>query len=125
MTYLISSISSIYKEPQLNVKDGKLKSSTKFQQTGVRQGCPLSPYLFIILLSTIMKDTDNNFTREEADIFNLSHPKPEYTMGGTVWGGAKRGGGAEQDRAGPDADGSVCPGHNRPSCPPEHRRQLS
>ena len=38
---------SIYKEPQFNVKDGKLKSSTKFQQTGIRPGCPLSPtYLF-------------------------------------------------------------------------------
>ena len=40
-------ISSIYKEPQFNVKDGKLKSTTKYQQTGIRQGCPLPPYLFI------------------------------------------------------------------------------
>ena len=40
-------ISSIYKEPQFNVKDGKLKSSTKYQQTGIRQGCHPSPYLFV------------------------------------------------------------------------------
>ena len=58
-------ISSIYKEPQFNVKDGKLKSSTKSQQTGIRQGCPLSPHLFVILLSAIMKDIENNVTEEE------------------------------------------------------------
>ena len=55
-------ISSIYREPQFDVTDGKSMSSTKYQQTGIRQGCPLSPYLFIILLFAIMKDIDNNFT---------------------------------------------------------------
>ena len=67
---MIDLISSIYKEPPFNVKDGKLKSSTKYQQTGIRQGCPLSPYLFIILLSSIMKDIDNNLTEEETNILN-------------------------------------------------------
>ena len=60
-------ISSIYKEPQFNVKGCKLKSSTKYQQTGIRQGCPLSTHLFVILLSAIMKDIDNNLTEEEAN----------------------------------------------------------
>ena len=63
-------IASIYKVPQFNVEDGKLESSTKFQQTGIRQGCPLSPCLFIILLSAIMKDIVNNFTEEEANVIN-------------------------------------------------------
>ena len=64
-------ISSIYKETQFIVKDGKLKSSTKYQQTGIRQGCPLSPYLFMILRSAIMKDIENNLTEEEEHILDL------------------------------------------------------
>ena len=63
-------ISSIYKEPQFNVKDDKRKPSTKYQQTGIRQGCPLSPYLSITLLSAIVKDIDNNLTEEEEHILD-------------------------------------------------------
>ena len=59
---MIDLIASIYKEPRFNVRDGKQRSSTKHQQTGIRQGCPLSPYLYIILLSAIMKDIENNLT---------------------------------------------------------------
>ena len=55
----------------------------------------------------------------------LSNPKSGHTTGKSSRGGAKRGGDAGRDRARPDADGSVRQGHNRPSCPPGHRRQLS
>ena len=65
---MIDLIAIIYKEPQLNVKGGKQRSSTKHQQTGIRQGCPLSPYLFIIFLSALMKDIENNPTEDEEHI---------------------------------------------------------
>ena len=68
---MIDLIASVYKEPQFNVKDGNQRSSTKRQQTGIRQGCPLSPYLFIILLSAIMKDIENNLTEEEEQILRI------------------------------------------------------
>ena len=42
---------------------------------------------------------------------------------GSGRGGARRSGGAGRGRVGRDADGSVRPGDNRPSCPPGHRRQ--
>ena len=38
---------------------------------------------------------------------------------------AVRRGQAGRGGAGLDADGSFCPGDNRPSCPPGHRKQLS
>ena len=67
---VIGLISSMYKEPQFNVKDDKIKSSTKYQQTGIRQGCPLSPYFFITLLSAIMKDIESNLTEEATHILD-------------------------------------------------------
>ena len=63
-------ISSMYKYSQFKVKDGKLKSPTKYQQTGIRQGCPLSPYMFITRLSTIMKDIENNLAEEDEHILD-------------------------------------------------------
>ena len=59
---------------------------------------------------------------------NQSNAKPGHTTGGSGRGGTQRGSGAELGRAERDAHGSVRPGDNRPSCPPElpeHRRQLS
>ena len=51
-------IDSIYHTPQFAVRaNGKL-STTQQASTGIRQGCPLSPYLFLFVHSTIMNEVD-------------------------------------------------------------------
>ena len=39
--------------------DGR-KSAWKQQQTGIRQGCPLSPYLLIIFMSVLFRHIHQN-----------------------------------------------------------------
>ena len=38
---------AIYDEPQFSIKDGTNTTKHRKQHTGIRQGCPLSPYLRI------------------------------------------------------------------------------
>ena len=61
---LLSSIASL-QSIAIIVTDGKQRSSKKGQRTGIRQGRPLSPYIFFTLLSAIMKDLENNLSEEE------------------------------------------------------------
>ena len=41
------------------MRDGPTLSDTRPQSSGIAQGCPLSPYLFIIMLSIIMGDVES------------------------------------------------------------------
>ena len=49
-------IQSFYKDPQFKVSMNGCDSSWMTQSTGIRQGCPLSPYLFCLLMGALFSD---------------------------------------------------------------------
>ena len=55
---ILSIISAMYDEPLFRVVTNEEKSEFATQDTGIRQGCPLSPYLFLFGHSTIMNLVD-------------------------------------------------------------------
>ena len=62
---MIKAIQSLYNKPQFAVNIGGKKSEWKTQTRGIRQGCPLSPYLFVLLMTVLFRDVhkDLNLTR--------------------------------------------------------------
>ena len=55
----VQAIKELYRQPTFRVEmEGQISPWTK-QTTGIRQGCPLSPYLFIVLMSVLFQYLHN------------------------------------------------------------------
>ena len=58
---IIDGIKSKYENPQFRVLHKDNNSDWKSQRTGIRQGCPLSPYLFILTMHVMFHDVKTRF----------------------------------------------------------------
>jgi exonuclease III len=54
-----------------SVRSGNSVSATILQERGVRQGCPISPLLFIVVLDFLLKSVDHKF--EKSILFQLAY----------------------------------------------------
>ena len=56
--HVIQVVMSLYQSPSFVVRDSQQVSSPKTQTKGLRQGCPLSPYLLSMVLAHVFHDVE-------------------------------------------------------------------
>ena len=56
-------VAAIYSNRFFTVRDQGVTSSTRSQHNGICQGCPLSPFLFVIVMTTLLHDARSEFQR--------------------------------------------------------------
>ena len=70
---LMKVLRSIYADPEFKVRIDGRDSDWHKQSTGIRQGCPLSPYLFIVVMHVVFEmvlvDVQNRCSNESGEVF--------------------------------------------------------
>ena len=57
---ILKILQKFYENPRFRIKDRQGKSSWRKQRAGIRQGCPLSPYLFLVIMTVMFHDIHEN-----------------------------------------------------------------
>ena len=71
-------VQSIYEHRRFFVIDSTNQSQLHSQAFGISQGCPLSPFLFVIVMTVLMVDVRARFQEEYGDV--LSQNLPVHTL---------------------------------------------
>ena len=79
--HVISVIMSLYNNPSFRVRDSQQTFEIRTQTKVLRQGCPLSPYLFSMVLSHLFHDVENQYTSLFGLIPGVIHtPSPLWDL---------------------------------------------
>ena len=77
---MISTIQAIYSSPTFQTKGPEGTVSLGEVHSGIRQGCPLSPYLFTIVLTVIFYDLDGELLKRGVATNTWSQGYPVYDL---------------------------------------------
>ena len=73
-------VQDIYTDPTFYTVGMRGEKFQATPRTGVRQGCPLSPYLFVMVLSVILMDVDDRLLKHGVPTNTWSVGKPIYDL---------------------------------------------
>ena len=62
---MINMVQNIYEHRLFKVVNGKDRSSQRCQNAGISQGCPLSPFLFVMLMSVLAQDVCSMLSQDD------------------------------------------------------------
>ena len=85
---IIRAMKNIYREAKFRVVRGENKSDFHEQNSGIRQGCPLSPYLFCIIMTAIFHDIKSvlNTPKQKEPIPRLHYAEILYADDTLIFG---------------------------------------
>ena len=77
---MVNLVRNIYRYAQFRVVQGQHSSAFHRQESGIRQGCPLSPYLFGIIMTAIFQDikTELNTPKQLQPIHGINYAEVLY-----------------------------------------------
>ena len=65
--HVLNVIEAIYTDRVFQVRDCGETSASRRQRSGISQGCPLSPFLFVMLMTVLMHDAAANLPDKEKE----------------------------------------------------------
>ena len=70
--HLVTLIANVYSHREFVVVDANSESARYGQHSGISQGCPLSPFLFVMVMSVIIQDSIHSLPEEDRESLKLN-----------------------------------------------------
>ena len=80
-THMIEVKRSLYRDPEFYVQDRFCRTTTAKRRGGLRQGAPMSGFLFIAMLTVIMQDEEEDWKRSTVEKDSIARDTVKDTVG--------------------------------------------